>query len=148
MKKYTKEKMSELLNSLGCHLSDYTGEFPGVSAAVLALSEAAKDPHKTAESVKVAAKVRSAPKVKSVALDYSGENLLVKGVPWGQIGLALKESFNQLVGKRSKRVDPNTGEPYFLTCYDKKTKSFKLPKEKEAEVRACLKDAGLSVATN
>lgn len=145
-KSYTKDEMVHLLTSLGAILSEHTGEFPGISAAVLALSKAAKDPTVTPESVKVAKKPGKAKPPKPVALDYSGDSLLVKNVPWGQMGLALKQAFNAIVGQKSKTVDPSTGEPYFKSCWDKKAKAFRLPKDKEAEVRTAIKDAGLAIA--
>jgi hypothetical protein len=145
-KKYTKDEMTAVLNGLSSRLSEHTGQFPGVSGAVLALALAAKDPMAAPEGVKVK-KEKKAPKVKPVALDYSGDSLMVKGIPWGQVGVALKAVFNELVGKQSKMLNPDTGKPFFRTCYDKKAKAFRLPKDKEPEVRAAIEAAGLAIVS-
>jgi hypothetical protein len=132
--------MSAVLTQLGNHLSQFTGEYPGVAGAVLALVKAAKDPTEGMAQVKAVPK--AAPKVKPVTITYSGESLLVK-TPWGQAGKALAHTFKMIVGKRGKSINPETGEPYILSVYDKKAKAFRLPKDKEAEVMAAIKESGL-----
>lgn len=139
-KSYSKAEMVKLLVGLQSHLSEHTSKFPGIAPAVIALSQAAKDP--TVSAQKTEAK---APKVKPVTINYSGESLLIK-TPWGQAGKALAHTFKVIVGKRSKSINPETGEPYFLSVFDKKAKAFRLPKDKEAEVMAAIKESGLPVA--
>ena len=135
-KKYTKEEMTEILNKLSGHLSDHTGEFPGVVAAVLALSEAAKDPTKG-----MATETKARP-VKPVTITYKGDSILVK-TPWGQAGKALAHVFKVIVGKRGKSINPETGQPYLLSVYDKKVKAFRLPAEKKEEVLKAIAESGL-----
>lgn len=141
MSKHTKEEMTNILVALSEKLTKHTSAFPALVGVVVAMNEAAED--LTAKAVKKEPKPQ---KVKPVTIDYEGESLLVKGIPWGQVGLALKGVFNRIVGKRAKSVDPKTGEAYFLTSWDKKIKGYRLPKDKDAEVRACIKDAGLVIA--
>lgn len=142
MSKHTKEEMINILVTLSEKLTKHTSAFPALVGVVVAMNEAAED--LTAKAVKKEPKPQ---KVKPVTIDYEGEQLLVKGVPWGQVGLALKRLFNQIAGVPTKTIDPATGEPFFRSCFDRKAKGFRLPKDKDAEVRACIKDAGLVVAS-
>lgn len=139
-KKYTKEEMMEVLNKLSSHLSDHTGEFPGVVNAVLALSEAAKDPTKG-----MAKKEAKARPIKPVKVTYKGDSILVQ-TPWGRAGKALGDAFKMLVGKRGKSINPETGELYILSCYSKKDKAFKVPMAKKEQVLKAIAESGLPVA--
>lgn len=134
-KKMTKPAMIAHLVALTSHLTQHTAQFPGLVPVIKALSKAAVDP-------------TAAKPVKPVTIDYSEETLLVKGIPWGQLGLALKNTFNQMVGVKTQTVNPKTGEPYFKSCFDKKAKGFRLPTAKKDEVLQALKDAGLPVASS
>jgi hypothetical protein len=138
-KKMTKKNMVSQLTALQAHLAQHTANFPGLIPVVVALGEAIANPSVAPESAKVETKAAGP---KPVTIDYSGESLLVK-TPWGQAGKALAHAFKVIVGKRSKTINPETGEPYFLSTYDKKVKAFRLPKEKEAEVRAAIEESGL-----
>tara|TARA_Y100000310_G_scaffold333804_1_gene412124 strand:- start:2018 stop:2464 length:447 start_codon:yes stop_codon:yes gene_type:complete len=146
-KKYDKAELIKLLTGLQSHLSEHTGDFPGLSPAVVALSNAAQD-LMTPQAVKVAVKQeKKAAKVKPVSIDYQGKDLLVK-TPWGQAGRALANTFKAIVGKRSKSINPDTGEPYFLTVFDKRVKAHRIPKDKEAEVMAAIKASGLPMVAS
>lgn len=136
-KKYDKDELVKLLTGLQDHLSEHTAEFPGLSPAVVALAQAARDPMNAGT-----AKKEKAPKIKPVTINYEGESLLVK-TPWGQAGKALAHAFKVIVGKRSKSINPETGEPYFLSVYDKKAKAFRLPMDKKDEVLKAIADSGL-----
>lgn len=138
-KTYTKDQMVHLLTSLSGHLSEHTAQFPGIAAAVVALAAAASDPMTTS------AKVKKAPKVKPVTINYEGENILIK-TPWGRAGKALGDAFKMLVGKRGKSINPETGELYVLSCYSKKDKAFKVPMAKKDEVLKAIAESGLPVA--
>lgn len=142
-KAYDKKTMSELLSALSTHLSAHVGQFPGIAVAVVALADAARDP--TVRQVQAKAEKEPA-KPKPVALSYEGSTVLVTGLPWGSVGVALKNAFNRIVGKQSKTINPETGEPFFLSCYDKKNKGFRIPKEKEPEIRQAIEAAGLPIA--
>lgn len=138
-KKYDKDELVKLLTGLQAHLSEHTAQFPGLAPAVMALAQAARDPLTAPSTAK---KEKKAPKVKPVTINYEGESILVK-TPWGQAGKALAHAFKVIVGKRSKSINPETGEPYFLSVYDKKAKAFKLPIAKKDEVLKAIADSGL-----
>jgi hypothetical protein len=138
----TKEQMSTLLTGIQGHLSPYTGQFPGLVPVVLAMTEAIKDP--LTNPTGVGKQTKKERPIKPVTIDYQGKDILVK-TPWGQAGRALAHAFKVIVGKRSKSVNPETGEPYFLTAFDKKVKAHRIPKEKSAEVMAAIKESGLPV---
>lgn len=138
-KKYDKDELVKLLTGLQDHLSEHTADYPGLAPAVVALARAASDPM---TAPKGNAKAKKEPKVKPVTINYEGESLLVK-TPWGQAGKALAHAFKVIVGKRSKSINPETGEPYFLSCYDKKAKAFRLPVAKEDEVLKAIAESGL-----
>jgi hypothetical protein len=138
-KKYDKDELVKLLTGLQDHLSEHTADYPGLAPAVVALARAASDPM---TAPKGNAKAKKEPKVKPVTINYEGESLLVK-TPWGQAGKALAHTFKVIVGKRSKSINPETGEPFFLSCYDKKAKAFRLPVAKKDEVLKAIAESGL-----
>jgi len=138
----TKSEMSKRLMRMSATLSQHMDKFPGLATVVAELVSVAQDPMGNNVRAKVKERV---PIPKPVTINYSGETLLVRGVPWGQLGVALKLTFNKIVGKQSKALNPETGQPYFLSCYDKKAKGFRLPREKADEVLAALQDANLPV---
>lgn len=134
MKTYTKNELIVLLTNLNTHLAEHVSEYPALSSVVKELSKAIKDPTKG----------KKAP----ITIEYEGKDLLVKNTPFPrgegwQVAVALKEAFNVLVGRKSKKVNPETGEPYFLTTWDKKAKAFRIPAEKENEVKEVIQGHGL-----
>ncbi len=135
--KYTKTKMVQLLTGISAHLAEHTAQFPGLALAVIALGEAAKNP-----GVSTATKAATKTKTQPITISYSGKFLLVR-TPWGTAGKALAHAFKVIVGRRSKSINPETGEPYFLTVFDKKTKSHKIPVEKKDEVLKAIAESGL-----
>ena len=143
-KKYNKAGITRLLTDLSSAMAAQTADFPALIPVVLAMTVAAKDPTITPESAKVAPKAAKPKKAKPVSLSYEGESLIVRGTPWGQVGLAVKQAFNKIVGRASKQTDAAGGVIY-LTCWDKKAKGFRLPADKVAEVMVVLKDKGLPV---
>ena len=137
-KTYNETDMKALLTNLNAHLALHTDEYPGLVPVVKALAKAAENPTKTKEV-----------KVKPVTIEYEGKDLLVKNTPFPkgpqwQVSVALKEAFNALVGRKSKKVNPETGQPYFLTSWDKKAKGFRIPAEKEQEVKTAIQKLGLT----
>ena len=50
-KKYDKKELIGVLTQLQSHLSEHTGEFPGLAPAVVALAAAAKDPMTAAAAI-------------------------------------------------------------------------------------------------
>lgn len=142
--KYTRESMIRVLTDLSHAMAAEASHFPACAAVSVALAEAAKDPTQTAESTKVPVKPK-AKAAKPIAIAYDGKTLAVTGVPWGQAGLAIKQALNAIVGVETKTTNPETGRPFFKSCWDKKNKCFRLPLEKASEVLDLFESKGMAI---
>lgn len=144
---HSKDEMIKLLTGVSDHLSQFTGSFPGLVPVVLAMGVAIADP--MTNPVVEKAKVKPAGP-KPVALSYSDGDLIIKGGPWykgphWELARSLREALNKIGGRKSQKVNPETGEPFYRTVWDKAAKGFRLPKSKEAEARAAIEKLGLPI---
>jgi len=133
----TSEAVAKKLTTLADDLNTIVEAFPALKAVVKACRKAAEDPSKEPPL----------PTFKAVSISYEGDSIVVKNTPFPRTrpGFLLKKALNKLGGRLSKQVEAETGEPIYRSAWDKKSGGYKLPKDKEPEVRKACAEQGLTV---
>lgn len=154
-KVYTKGQMVKLLSGLTDALKAQEKKYPCVSPVVEAMNLASLEltgikasfASKVLDDMMADAKPKAKPKVKPVHITYKDGEIEVKDVPWGKAYYALCRIFGvakpgQFHDKPGAEYD---GTPIYKSCYDKKSKSYKLPLDKSPEVLDFFKAEGIPV---
>lgn len=147
-KKYSKKEMVTLLSGLHNHFKEHEKDFPGLVGVIAAMKIASKNLTSDAltqlfAEVKVPAKTKPAPR--SVNVSYQEDSIVVSNVPWGKAYYALCRIMGIVTGRTVTNPGEYFGQPVFKSCYDKRSKSYKLPIDKAAEVLDFFKAEGIPV---
>jgi hypothetical protein len=155
-KLYTKPQMIKLLGGLSDALKAQQSKFPCVTPVMEAMAFASLELTgiKGSFASKVLDDMLAEPKRKKakaepkpVHVTYQDGEITVKDVPWGKAYYALCRIFGVAKpGKfHNKPGAEYDGTPIYKSCYDKKTKSYKLPLDKAPEVLDFFKAEGIQV---